>query len=141
MPQKFHFDPWLPQVIARLFMETIVKATCSVESVNYDPKPLDADEHNALRYAAGYVLRSVKKKSRNPVVVAWIDQQRLSTDTDCEPGSYLQFTREWTEKVNRGGLFVISDSMYMVFHSMESVLCQYINCHLVTITRSTRKQS
>ena len=64
--------------------------------------PLDADKHNALRYAAGYVLRSVKMRSKNPAVVAWIDEQRLSTNADSAYGSgdYLQFTREWVDKVN-----------------------------------------
>ena len=128
VPQKFHSDPWLPQFIARLVMEAIVKATCPVESVNceHEPKPLDADEHNALRYTTGYVLRAVKKKSKNAAAIAWIDQQRLSTDADASSDDYLKFTREWVEKVNRGGLFVISDSMYMVFHSMEYVLRQYL---------------
>ena len=64
MPEEYRADPWTPQVIARLVMEAVVKATCSVELEKYDEKPLDADEHNALRYAAGYVLRSVKMRSK-----------------------------------------------------------------------------
>ena len=28
-------------------------------------RPLDTDEHNPLRYAGGYVLRSVKMRSRS----------------------------------------------------------------------------
>ena len=34
VPQKFHSDPWLPQVIARLVMEAIVKATCPLEGAS-----------------------------------------------------------------------------------------------------------
>ena len=40
--------------------------------------------------------------------------------------TYQQFTKQWVEKVNRGGLFLISDSIYELFQSMETVLRQYL---------------
>ena len=40
--------------------------------------------------------------------------------------TYQQFTKQWVEKVNRGGLFLISDSIYELFQSMETVLHQYL---------------
>ena len=92
-----------------------------------DPKQLTADEHNALRYAAGYVLLSLKRKfaPTNPSIVSWIEKQTDThcTFTDC---SYMQFTKIWVEKVNRGGLFLVSDSVYEVFLAMELVLRQFI---------------
>ena len=136
VPQAYHSDLWLAQVTARLCFEFIIKSECSVlQPGSCEPKPLDADEHNALRYAAGYVLRSVKLKEErrkvpNPVVVSWIAQQKVSTDIDStsNANTYQQFTKQWVEKVNRGGLYLISDSMYEVFHSMETVLRQYLGC-------------
>ena len=59
----YHSDLRLTQVTARLSLEFIIKTKYPVaQPAPVEPKPLDADEHNALRYAAGYVLRSIKKK-------------------------------------------------------------------------------
>ena len=40
--------------------------------------------------------------------------------------TYQQFTKQCVEKVNRGGLFLISDSIYELFQSMETVLRWYL---------------
>lgn len=97
-----------------------------------------------LRYAAGYVLRLIKqreemKKSPNHAIVGWINQPRVSTAIDsgtssCSGDSYQQFTKQWIEKVNRGGLFLICDSVYELFQSMETVLRQYL--HLLSTDHS-----
>ena len=133
VPHVYHSDLWPAQVTARLTLELMIeKKYSSLQPASYVPKPLDADEANALRYAAGYVLRSIKqkeekKKSPNSAVVAWIKQQ-VSTEIDSTVNgdTYQQFTKQWVEKVNRGGLFLISDSIYELFQSMETVLRQYL---------------
>lgn len=133
VPHVYHSDLWPAQVTARLTLELMIERKySSLQPASYAPKPLDADEANALRYAAGYVLRSIKqkedkKKSPNSAVVAWI-KQRVSTEIDSTVNgdTYQQFTKQWVEKVNRGGLFLISDSIYELFQSMETVLRQYL---------------
>ena len=61
-------------------------------------------------------------------MVTWIIQPRISTEIDStlSGDTYQQFTKQWVEKVNRGGLFLISDSVYELFQSMETVLRQYL---------------
>ena len=125
----YHSDLWLAQVTARLSLEFIIKTKYPVaQPPSVEPKPLDTDEHNALWFAAGYVLRS-RRKAPNQVVVSWIDQQKVSTEVDSTSNAdtYQQFTKQWVEKVNRGGLYLISDSMYEFFHLMEAVPCQYLH--------------
>ena len=59
--EKFR-DMWLPQTVARLALESIVKSKCPAAIPQTAPQlQLDGDELNALRYAAGFVLLSVKK--------------------------------------------------------------------------------
>lgn len=119
-------DPWLIQTAARIMIENIIKCKLPIqESINDSYSvPLDADDHNALRYAAGYVLHSMKKKfKKNPVLLSWLEKQ---IDNSVSASSYFQFTKIWVEKVNRGGLYLVSDSLYEVFLAMELVLRQYI---------------
>ncbi len=61
VPEKFK-DVWLPQTVARLALESIIKTKYPLNMTETAPQlQLDGDELNALRYAAGYVLLSVKK--------------------------------------------------------------------------------
>lgn len=55
-------DPRLIQTVSRLALEKLVCIKHPLPSESPDPKQLTADEHNALRYAAGYVLLSLKRK-------------------------------------------------------------------------------
>ncbi len=71
-------------------------------------------------------MYSLKKHAADKPLVEWI---RGMADTGSELSgvtSFLQFTRLWVEKVNRGGLFVINDSLFEVFLSMETVLDKYL---------------
>lgn len=80
----------------------------------------------ALRYAAGYMLLSLKRRfsSIDPSLSTWIGKQ---TDSDFSGGSYAQFTKIWVEKINRGGMFKIShDSVYEVFLTLQLVLRQFL---------------
>ena len=126
LPSKFE-DPWLIQAVTRLALEKLITQKHPLPQPDISiSKHLTADEHNALRYAAGYVLRSLKKYTpSNPALVSWLGKQ---TNAGSVPtgDSYLEFTKVWVNKVNRGGLFVVSDNVYEVFLAMEIVLRQFL---------------
>ena len=125
LPLKYN-DPWLVQVLSRHFLEKLILVKNPVSHPSSVIKPLTADEHQVLRYVAGYVLVSIRKEySKNSALVEWINQQ---TDVDDSPrGSFIEFTKIWIEKVNRGGLFLVSDCVYELFHAMEQVLRQFLS--------------
>uniref|UniRef100_A0A1X7UUF6 Uncharacterized protein n=1 Tax=Amphimedon queenslandica TaxID=400682 RepID=A0A1X7UUF6_AMPQE len=84
--------------------------------------PLTDDEENALCYVAGFIIRSlIKKNSHSPqnkdIVVCL---NNLTTEDD-DHDDYLSYTKAWIEKINRGGLYIISDDVYLVFKSMEII--------------------
>ena len=125
--EKFR-DMWLPQTVARLALESIVKSKCPAAIPQTAPQlQLDGDELNALRYVAGFVLLSVKKAyvSIGATTIAnWIDRQVDSSVSSAD--SYQEFSNEWIKKVNRGGLFCVCDAVFDLFVAMEKQLRLYL---------------
>ncbi len=87
-------------------------------------------EANALRYAAGYVCRAVRKSimskggtSRKELLLCLdelLDDEEGGEDDSCCPG-----TSDWTELINRGGLLRVTDEAFTVFHAVEQVVRQH----------------
>ena len=75
-----------------------------------------------------------------------VDKMREQHDDTSSTTSFLEYTQEWTKKVNRGGLFIISDKAYRFFISLELVTRTKLSNHLlksVTFTllaESTKKE-
>ena len=119
-----------PQTVARLALEQLVKNNHPVPTPDsVDPHLFDADEQNALQYAAGYLFLFLKRKYTSlgkDEVVGWIDKQ---TDTGpvTSADSYLKFTKLWITKVNRGGLFCVQDKVYIMFLVMEQLVREHLS--------------
>ena len=54
------------------------------------------------------------------------DLSHEDSSTSAEE-TFLMYSRRWIDLVNRGGLFVVSDEVYMAFQSMELALQEYLN--------------
>ena len=68
-----------------------------------------------------------------------LDKKREQHD-DISFTSFLEYTQEWTKKVNKGGLFIISVEAYRFFISLELATRTKLPNHLlksVTCTLST----
>ena len=79
------------------------------------------EEENAIRYAAGYVFRAVKKKvmkSSNCHKEQLIEVVDMLLQDDDDVGED-DASCEWTATVDRGGLIHISDDLYRVFVAIE----------------------
>lgn len=105
---------------------------------------LSTVEEETLRYVAGYIPFSLKRKYHKQrhlpegkailaVLASW------STEKADVELSFLDYTRNWTAEKNRGGLFVINDEMYIFIRRVENVartlfnkriLVQYCNQNL-----------
>ena len=127
MPEKF-MDMWLPQTVVRLAFESIIKLKYPVAIPKSAPHlQLDDDELNALRYVAGFVLLSVKKayvSTGATTIVNWIDRQVDGSVSSAD--TYYEFSKAWIDKVNRGGLFCICDTVFDMFVAMEKQLRQHL---------------
>ncbi len=82
------------------------------------------DEENALRYVAGYVCRKVQKKIeksshnyKDEMALLMIEFYGDELDDDA--------TEEWTNQIDRGGLWHINNDMYLVFVIIEDEIRIY----------------
>lgn len=87
-------------------------------------KPLTAMECNAVRYMAGYVavslLKKIKKPSKHPQLkgkrnlFVRVLTRMKAVNQPGEPDSVLEYTKEWSEMIDRGGLYHINDKVNIV---------------------------
>lgn len=98
-----------------------------------DDLKLTPSEENTLRYVAGYIPYSIKeglkgrkdgetKEALTRVLSCW-DKNNLSS----ERLEFLNYTREWTTKINRGGLFLVNDEFYIFIRRVENVARKILN--------------
>ncbi|XP_066911872.1 uncharacterized protein [Clytia hemisphaerica] len=86
------------------------------------------DEESTLRYVAGYLIFSLKRKlkgktsSQARAVTALIEQLASKNDDDLgDRISLNDFTCHWVEQINRGGLMKITDDFYSFVKLMENL--------------------
>ena len=80
------------------------------------------EEQKVIPYMAGYILVSLRKKLERSshhqkeefILCLW---GMCEDETDCE--DFLAYTRHWVDRVNRGGLFIVSDLSYLLFEQLE----------------------
>ena len=107
---------------------------------------LTKDECNILRYACGYVAMKLQLKflkqpgNKAAVFVECLDHMEVEGSTS----SLLSYTREWVDKINRGGLFDVSDEAYYLFVAIELSMRKKLMNHLkrsITLPESVEGKS
>ena len=90
-----------------------------------------ADEENALRYS-GYVgMKLLRQLDKVKGYKAAQFRECLSKMSRCgQDASFLEYTVQWIEAVNRGGLFVVNDSTFELFRAIEIQTRQILPGHL-----------
>ena len=117
---------------------------CTETSLTYE-------ERNAIKYAAGYVIRNLRKKlkrSAHPLkdeLLQLLDD--LVTSDNADDFSELEgSSSDWLMLINRGGLIHVNEMMYQTLVYMELELrpllkekCQDYTRHGVTIKSTVEK--
>ena len=123
-----------------IFCELLLKhfscidATQQHETSIKEWKDLFPDEEMAVRYASGFVTNKLMKtfmKKRCHKARQFVEcLSHMAIDGD--ETSFLQYTRTWSQAVNRGGLFEVSEATFLFFKSIElktqNVLPMYLRC-------------
>ncbi|CAB3994727.1 Hypothetical predicted protein [Paramuricea clavata] len=127
------------QTLLRKLFERIIhrKSSISPNSATEDISEETNIEENILRYAAGFVPFSLKRQcvKRQPKDVTWAEKIKclsaigVSNDVGSSP-SFLEYTKCWVEKQNRGGLFLLNNNGYLFFRAVE--------CHCKFFFRKSR---
>ena len=82
-------------------------------------EPLSKDELNALQYACGYIPHALLKRyekhtgSKFDKFIKCLGD--MAVRSECNSENLLDYTKEWIDKVNRGGLFPLNDVTYRFF--------------------------
>ena len=45
--------------------------------------------------------------------------------------SFLEFSKSWTERINRGGLFLVNEKFFIFIRRIENVARSILNCNLL----------
>ena len=115
-------DCMLKQMVAN---KAEALSATSKKSATVLPK-LDAREKNAVRYMSGYVAVTLLKKHKKPTMdtnlqlkrslyVKVLQQMQAEGQTEAI-GSIDDYTRYWSELIDRGGLYHISDKVRLLFY-------------------------
>ena len=82
------------------------------------------DEQSIIRYAGGYVAQRLLSKYKTE------DTEKAASFVEClshmaidgNETSLMDYTKEWIEKINRGGLFEVKDNTFQLFQAIELAL-------------------
>ena len=120
-------EPIFVQHCCSAVLESVVKKVFPLEPESQAERQLSEDQQCALRYVAGYILRSVKDKIKSKRVrvqhkdeaLATLDDLSKEDSSSSAEETFLMYSRRWIDLVDRGGLYVVSDEVYMAFHSLR----------------------
>lgn len=119
--------PIFYQYVSDTMFKAVLKSSFPVEQrapIAREPS-LSYDEKNALRYAAGFVPLSLRKKlerSAHPLKEELILCLRDMTEDDNTPDC----SEDWTNLIDRGGLKHVNNVMYMLMATMEIEVRQHL---------------
>eukprot|EP00731_Ephydatia_muelleri_P004426 Em0002g602a len=127
LPYTSREDPRLRYVGNLIFRQLVRdEYSFSLECSNLGTtEQLTYEELNALRYTAGYVPRALQKKlSKHP---RQKDLQLYLNELISDGSEAVtDFSDDWLTAVNRGGLIVVKNMAFELFHTMECEFRQNI---------------
>lgn len=135
-----HYDVLVAQMTTDQLVEDMLKFYCETdtsEQAKITKRKLSDLEKNVIRYAGGYVPRSLIKQyesRKEKKYVEFIDcllNMSAESDDTSNVTSFYEYTKEWTATVNRGGLFVTNDASYMLFTAIETTLQPHLQLTLI----------
>lgn len=110
-----------------IFKELICEHFPIEKSSDANPiQPLTYDETNALRYAAGYIPRALKKKLPKSAHPLKEDIQLCILDLLDDGDEEKDESQDWIQLADRGGLTRVNNTTFEVFVAMEYELRRHI---------------
>ncbi len=145
-------DPLLEQSVNQTLFEkllvehckTFITASRKEPTAESDPDDTDAmskDELNILQYAGGYVPHSLLKKYEKRTgpkyeqFVMCLGNMAVHSEHD----NLLEYTKEWIGLVNRGGLFPLNNTTFLLFVNIEKQVTSVLIPHLSRNCGSTNE--
>ena len=108
--------PALYQHLTDIIFKKLLKDKYQTSSLQSSSPPISGLDDDALRYAAGYVICQLHKKSQKEDI-----RDCLEALLVIEGDSFERETAtEWVELLDRGGLWKVRETTFQFFHALES---------------------
>ncbi len=137
-------SPAFFQFVSHRIFKDLVKQKHQITGSSDDhnqPNRLTKHEENALRYISGYVCRKVQGKIKSSTLPHKEDMVLFISDLSGDEWNEAQGTEEWTNAIDRGGLWHISDNTYTLFYLMEEEIRQHLQVKSVNaLNEGTKKK-
>ena len=126
----------LQLILRRMFQEVVQQMTVKNNPLTVSPQRITPREENAIRYMAGYIVVKLKKKYTSYVdffqsIHVSIDEAHIETVQD--------FTRIWTEQIDRGGLYHVNDTFFKMIKEIEITCRKYLDIRVTPTDDLVRK--
>ena len=116
-------SPIFYQFVTDVIMEEMIKIHFPVTTEQREcSATLDYEEHNAIRYTAGYVLKALLRKINHSSYPLKEELALCIEELKEEGSAFSHASEEWLKAIDRGGLVHVSDMTYMLFTAMEQAL-------------------
>ena len=123
--QEQSAPPILFQYVTDIVFKNLIETTfpSKVTKTNQSAPTISTEEEKVIRYAAGYILRTLKRKlqrSSNP-----LKKHMIAAITDLvgdELNDVDEESTKWVQSVDCGGLVHISNNVFLFFCSIEEAL-------------------
>ena len=107
-----------------------------INGISSEDLRLTAVEENTLRHVSRYIPYSLRQKHLKlkdgvtsrailSVIKFWCVDPASSSKT------FLQYTKEWTSNINRGGLINVTDEFYIFIRHVEMSARNILNTNLM----------
>ena len=129
---KFAQDPLLGEYVNEKVFERHIKSTFEVEDEFTEPGELSENDLNALRYVAGYVPWKLRQKFSKGTCKHSNQKdflmclEKMTEGSEESDDSYIQYTKRWINAIDRGGLFRVSDEVFVLFHEIERMVRRFV---------------
>ena len=130
----------ISQHVASVLLKKMIAKLVPQRESDVADSELSIDEDQAVRYTSGYVVRSLKGKlSRMPDSEKYIEvlNTMYNVEDDVDADNFMEYTKEWIAKVDRGGLYKVSDETFLLFKAMELTIRKFLQGKEINITTAT----
>ena len=127
---SFPDNPFLWQILIDKCYMAVLSSIDTTTEVAAPPRRLRAVELNAIRYAAGFVVRKLRKKYAkqrggeqfsDTLKRMVSDESDLQVD-DVDAETFEEYSKLWLRKTDRGGLTHVDDTSFWLFQEIELVI-------------------
>ena len=94
------------------------RPTPATDFQNQDIAPLDYNEENALRYAAGYVPRALRKRLERGFHPLKEELVLCLVELCEDDGTDVDASADWSMAISRGGIKLVNNKTYHFFHAV-----------------------